>query len=60
MMQRKSVSIRGCIIYRVEVIVQLLHGKALCNICAVCNTQPPILYRTDSPQHIQGLYNHIF
>lgn len=33
MMQRKSVSLIGCIICRLEGIAQLFSGKALCNIC---------------------------
>lgn len=41
MMQRKPITFRGCITDRVEVIVQLSHGKALCQL----------LHRAVSLQH---------
>lgn len=55
MMQRKSVSIRGCITCRVEVIVQLLHGNSLCNVLLASN----ILQSRLPPAHTGAIHSHL-
>lgn len=59
MMQRKSVSFRGCIIDRAEVIAQPSHGKALCNSCYTVLLTSNILHNRLPPVHTGGIHLHL-